>query len=223
MGGGGSAPAAPQLPSPASILKAGYKQYIRFAPEVASVETSLYPKYAQAQYDLQKKYSPLYTDLFRREQEQLNPGVYDLRQRLIAEANAGLDNPIRPELRQEYLNTLRSEIGSNAGSPIGADFVGTNIAKLSEDYRRYYQGLAQSLTNGYPVSTVVPSPVQGSPTGMSADQAVSSAASYGGAMVGAQASMYGAQVAASQRSGSSGIGAGLGLLSNMFFPSGIKF
>ena len=218
MGGGGSAPAAPQLPSPDSILKAGYKQYIRFAPQVAQTEVGLYPVYAQGQYDTQKKYSPLFTDLFKREQEQLNPGVYDLRQRLIGEANAGLDNPLRPELRSEYLNTLRSEIGSNAGSPIGADYVGTNIARLSEDFRRYYQGLAQSLTGGYPVSTVVPSPIQGAPTGMSADQAVSSAASYGGAMVGAQASMYGSQVAASQRGGgSSGLGAGIGLLSKMFF------
>lgn len=218
MGGGGSAPAAPTLPSPGQIIGAGYKQYLKYVDRIADKETALYPKYANAQYQTQKQYSPLFTDLFRREQEQLNPGVYDLRQRLIGEANAGLDNPIRPEVRSEYLNTLRSEIGSNAGSPIGADYVGTNIARLSEDFRRYYQGLAQSLTGGYPVSTVVPSPIQGAPQGMSVDQAVSSAASYGGAMVGAQASMYGSQMAAhSAKSGSSGIGAGIGLLSKMFF------
>jgi hypothetical protein len=59
-------------------------------------------------------------------------------------------------MKQSALDTFRSEIGSNVGSPIGAEYTSRNLAQLGEQYRNNYQNMGLSLLNKFPTQAGSP-------------------------------------------------------------------
>lgn len=140
------------IPSPPS-LSTSINDYIQNYPKIFDLEKQYGPQLAQMDYDLFKQYSPLYTQELANQQKQLNPITYGLQEQLAQIASDGMSGGIPSALKNSYLDQLRAEIGPNAGSGIGADYVSTGLLRLGEDYKNYYQNLGLSLLNRVPISS----------------------------------------------------------------------
>lgn len=140
-----------QVPSPPS-LSSSISDYVANYPKLVDLEKQYSPQLAQLDFDLLKQFGPQLTDYSVAEQQRLTPNTYGLQESLAKIAADGMGAGLPDQLRNSYLDNLRSEIGPNAGSGIGADYVSTNLLRLGEDYKSYYQNLGLSLLNRMPIT-----------------------------------------------------------------------
>jgi hypothetical protein len=149
-GGGSSAPqpvaSVPQPPTYAQTVQ----DYVDNYPKLFGLQQQYAPQEAQLSLDLLNKYGPELTKYYTDQQKELTPYTYGLQEQLAKIASEGSQGGIPTALRNQYNDQYRAEVGQNAGSPIGADYVSNNLARTAQDYNQYYQGLGLSLINKIP-------------------------------------------------------------------------
>lgn len=150
-GGGGSSAPQPvaQVPQPPTYAQS-VKDYVDNYPQLFALQEKYGPLEAQQQLDLLNKYGPELSNYYSEEQQRLTPYTYGLQENLAKIAQDNMMGGIPDALRTSYLDQYRAEVGQNAGSPIGADYVSNNLARTAQDYNQYYQGLGLSLINKIP-------------------------------------------------------------------------
>lgn len=153
--------AVPQAPTLSDLTN----QYIQSLPQIFNAESQYAPQYAELDYNLASQYAPQYASLMQDIQNQLYPNTASLQETLAQQALQGINSPLPDYLKSQYQDALRAEIGPNAGSGIGADYVSTNLLNLGKSYQDYYRDLGLNLTNRMPlVNPQVPgfrSPTEG--------------------------------------------------------------
>jgi hypothetical protein len=156
--GGQSAPAPQQAytPAPAPTAAETTREYYESMPLQYQMQQEYGQKFNQLDYEALQKYTPLVNDLMQAEQQRLSPNQYALNEDLAAQALAGSKADLPSLMKQSALDTFRSEIGSNVGSPIGAEYTSRNLAQLGEQYRNNYQNMGLSLLNKFPTTTQSP-------------------------------------------------------------------
>jgi hypothetical protein len=55
-------------------------------------------------------------------------------------------------MKQQYLSEKNAQLGTNAGSPIGADSLSRGLLQQNEDWKRYYQNLGLSVAGMQPLT-----------------------------------------------------------------------
>jgi hypothetical protein len=147
-----SAPAPVQYYQPAPQPTAGdnLAEQIRLQPELLAARQQYDPQFNQLDFEALKTYTPLVNDLMAQEQQRLSPNQYALNEDLARQALEGSKADLPALMKQSALDTYRSEIGSNVGSPIGAEYTSRNLAQLGEQYRNNYQNMGLSLLNKFP-------------------------------------------------------------------------
>lgn len=149
-GGGGQAQPVASVPQPPTYAQT-IQDYVDNYPKLFNLQKEYGPQEARLGIDLLNQYGPELTQYYTDQQKELTPYTYGLQEQLAQIASEGSQAGIPDRLKSGYLDQYRAEIGPNAGSPIGADYVSNNLARTSEDYNRYYQGLGLSLINKIPV------------------------------------------------------------------------
>jgi hypothetical protein len=163
MGGSDSAPAPQQYyqPAPAPTASDSLAEQIRLQPELLAARQKYDPQFNELDFQALSKYTPLVNDLMAAEQKRLSPNQYALNELLAGQAATGSQADLPSLMKQSALDTFRSEIGSNVGSPIGAEYTSRNLAQLGEQYRNNYQNMGLSLLNKFPTQAQSATP-QGS-------------------------------------------------------------
>lgn len=140
-----------QIPQ-APTMSQNISEYIANYPKLFDLQKQYGPQEAQLGLDLLKQFGPQYDAYESEQQKALTPYTYGLQEQLAKMASENYGAAMPENLRNEYVNQYRAEIGDNAGSGIGADYMGNRMAGAAEDYRRYYQNLGLSLINRMPMS-----------------------------------------------------------------------
>lgn len=143
------------IPS-APTMSQNISEYINNYPRLFELEKQYAPLEAQLELDLLKQFGPEFTEYLTDSQKELTPYTYSLQEDLAKLASERMNGGLPGNLQNAYLDTLRSEIGPNAGSGIGGDYVSSNLVKLNEDYANYYKNLGLSLINRVPVNSISP-------------------------------------------------------------------
>jgi hypothetical protein len=129
------------------------------------------PKFAQSELDLTSQYAPQYKAL----QDSLYPELAKLDTTMTKQAADGVaSTELSPALKNQYLDQFRSEVGDQAGSGVGADYVSRSMLNAGVAQQQYYQNMALSLTGRQPLyqaqSTNIPNMAQGFNYGSVANQ-----------------------------------------------------
>lgn len=151
MGGGDTIiqqPSAPAAPTAAQNMA----DYVNNLPAMYQAQMEWNPKLAQQQLDLTTQFAPQYSTLMKNTNEALYPGITDMNAKLTEQAKTGMDAAVPESMRQQYLDTLRSEVGPNAGSGIAGDYVSRNLLNQQQEYNNYYRNLALTLTGRQPLT-----------------------------------------------------------------------
>jgi len=149
MGCGSSQPSAPtpQAPTPqdsvnawVSALPAVYQAQMQYAPQEAAQQVQI----AQ-QSDL-----PL-AQAAQQAQQALYPQVASLNENLATIANQNMSGQVPAWMKQQYQSDMNSQLGANAGSGIGADYMSRGLMQQNQNWQQYYQGLGSSVAAGMPM------------------------------------------------------------------------
>lgn len=151
MGGSTKVVQPAAAPAPPSVAQSA-QDYVNSLPQIYAAELQYNPLYAQQDYDLAAQYAPMYAELARSAEAGAYPYTAGLQEQLAKQASEGINSPLPDYLKTQYQDMLRSEIGDNAGSGIGADYVSTNLLNLGKSYQDYYRDLGLSVTNRLPLT-----------------------------------------------------------------------
>lgn len=140
-------PTPPPQPSTADAIQA----YVNSLPALYEAQFKYAPMEAQQQVDLANQYAVPLAQAYQQAQEVLYPGTTGLQEQLAKQASQGASGAIPQGLQDQYRSDLLAQLGENAKSGIGADYVSRNLMNQQEDYNRYYQSLGLSLAGRQPL------------------------------------------------------------------------
>lgn len=141
-------PAAPAAPTTASTIQ----DYVANFPQLVALQQQYNPQLAAQDFALAEQYVPKYQQLMQETEAAAYPYTAGLQEQLAKRASEGIGGSLTAQMEQSYRNRLRSEIGPNVGSGIGADYVSRGMIDANQQYQRYFDDLGLSLTGRLPLS-----------------------------------------------------------------------
>ena len=93
-------------------------------------------------YEAQLEYLPQFAELAYGIGEQFYPELTGLTESLAKTAQEGMGTELPDWARAKYLDELRSNVGTNIGSPIAGDYISRGMLEQQENWKRYYQALS---------------------------------------------------------------------------------
>ena len=146
MGSSQAAPQAPTAPSTAS----GVDAWVANMPKVFAEQQRQAPLEAQQQIDLATQYAQPYAEALKTSQETLYPGETKLREGLLSQAQEGMSGDMPQWMKDSYIDTFNANLGTNVGSPIGADYMSRGMLQQQQNWQDQYRNLGQSLIGTQP-------------------------------------------------------------------------
>jgi len=139
---------APQ-PSTADAIKA----WVESMPQVYETQMRYAPLQAAQAIDLYSQYAlPLARADFEANQA-LYPKTHGLQETMAGQAEEGMTATEMPDwMRRQYQSDMNAQLGTNTGSPIGADYVSRGMQNQLFQQQKYYRDLGLSLAGRQPLS-----------------------------------------------------------------------
>ena len=141
-------PTPPPAPSTAEAIQ----QYVQSLPALYAAQLQYAPQEAAQQVSLAQQYAAPLAQAYQTAQNVLYPGTAGLQESLAAQAQAGMTAQVPDSIRQQYRSDLLGQLGTNASSGIGADYVSRNLINQQQQYNQYYQNLGLSLAGRQPLA-----------------------------------------------------------------------
>ena len=127
-----SAP-APTAPDPSAEVNA----WVNALPQVYQTQSQYMPQMAQEQQSIQ---------------QQLYPQVSQLSENLATQANQGMNSTMPSWMTDQYKSDMNAQLGQNASSPIGADYMSRGLMQQNQNWKQYYQNLGLSVSGQQPLT-----------------------------------------------------------------------
>lgn len=142
-------PSAPPQPSTADAINA----WVQAMPTVFAEQQRQAPLEAQQQLSLTQQYATPIAQALQSAQETLYPKTSALQETMAGQATEGMTATSMPDwMRRQALSDMNAQLGSNAASPIGADYVSRGMQKQLFEQQKYYRDLGLSLAGRQPLS-----------------------------------------------------------------------
>lgn len=129
----------------------------QFAPQLMQEQLNLQQgfgdKFANEEYLLQSKYQPLYAALNKNINDSLYPYTSGLQEQLAEQATNGMKAELPEWMKKQYLSNLYSQLGTNAGSPIAANYASTGLLSQQKQFNDYYRDLGLSVAGRQPLTS----------------------------------------------------------------------
>ena len=119
--------------------------YIGAAPEMSKVYGD-WQKLLPSLFNMQQDYGRQMAEQNFNMMQRYAPIASSLGEQLAAQAQQGMQAGVPDYMRNQYLDELRANLGTNVGSPIGAEYTSRNMLNQAQGYRNYYQNMAQQLS-----------------------------------------------------------------------------
>jgi len=161
-GGGGTNVYQPTPPAQPTIGDT-MQQYTESLPALYNAQMQYAPQMVEQQLGLLQDYGAQFGQATQEAQRAMNPETSALQEKLAGQASAGMDEGLSPEEMQMYRDQFAGNLGTNAGSGVGADYMGSSLVQANSQRKDYYRNLGLSLANRQPLAS--PS-VQGQPNMM---------------------------------------------------------
>lgn len=123
-------------------------------PTVFAEQQRQAPLEAQQQLELLQQYGLPISQGLQSIDKALYPVTSGLQETMATQANQGMTATSMPDwMRQSYLSDYNSQLGTNAGSPIGAEYTSRGMQQQLYNQQQQYRDLGLSLAGRQPLST----------------------------------------------------------------------
>jgi uncharacterized protein YukE len=150
--GKGGATVVQSTPPPQITAQQSMEDYIKILPQLYETQFKYAPQEAQQQLELTQQYAGPLAEAYKQAQEQLYPGTVALQEQLATQAQAGMNEGLSAQEREQYGSDIKALLGENVSSPIGADYYGRGLMELDQQRKDYYRNLGLSMTNRQPLT-----------------------------------------------------------------------
>jgi hypothetical protein len=147
-----SAPATPAAPTPAETAE----QYEAALPIYWENQLKYAPLEAQQQVQMAQQYALPLAQAYKQANDVMNPETAGLQEQLAAQAGQGMTQGLSDAERQQYQSDLGAQLGANAGSGIGADYMSRNMLLQQQQRQDYWRNLGLSVAGRQPLTTAQP-------------------------------------------------------------------
>ena len=131
----------------------GIQAWVAAQPTVFAEQQRQNPLEAAQQLALLQQYGLPAAQAMQGIDSALYPNTSKLQESLAGQALAGSTATKMPDwMRENYLNEYNSQLGSNAGSGIGADYVSRGMQNQLFGQQQVYQNMGLSLANRQPLT-----------------------------------------------------------------------
>jgi hypothetical protein len=141
-------PTPTSQPSTAEAVNA----WVQSMPQVYQTQMQYAPLQAQQQVELAQQYAQPLGEAYKTAQAAMYPETSKLQEQLATQASEGMQSNVPDWMRQEYLSNLNANLGSNAGSGIGADYASRGLLQQKQDWQSYYRDLGLSVAGRQPLT-----------------------------------------------------------------------
>ena len=141
-------PAAPQAPTQTSTMS----DYIANYPRLVELQGQQAPIEAQQQLQMLQQYGLPIAEEYKAINEALYPETAALQEQMSGQAMTGMQQGLTDDELAMYRDRFASELGTNAGSPIGADYMSTSLMGANIGRKDYYRDLGLSLADRQPLA-----------------------------------------------------------------------
>jgi len=149
MGGGGyKAPSPPPQPTGAEAIR----EWVNLQPQVFAQQLEFAPKEAAQQVDIAQRYALPLGQAYAEAQKAMYPETSALQEQLATQAGEGMQAEMPTWARDQYLSDLRSNLGTNIGSPIAADYTSRGLMEQNKSWQDYYRNLGLSVAGRQPLA-----------------------------------------------------------------------
>ena len=145
---GGDTPQAPTAPSTGQSVQ----DWASALPQIYQAQMQYAPQQAQQQVSLAQQYALPLAQAYQSAQSSLYPKTTALQENLADQATQGMSSDVPSWMQDQYRSNVNAQLGSNAGSPIGADYMSRGLLQQQQDWKQYYQNLGLSVTGRQPLT-----------------------------------------------------------------------
>ena len=142
---GGNTPQAPTPPTTGQSVQ----DWANALPQIYQTQLQYAPLQAQQQVELAQQYAAPLGQAMQQAQSGMYPLTTALQEKLAGTATEGMDSQMPQD---QYRSNVNAQLGQNAGSPIGADYMSRGLLQQQKDWQRYYQNLGLSVTGRQPLT-----------------------------------------------------------------------
>jgi hypothetical protein len=144
-----STPNPPAPPSSSEQVQA----WVDALPQIFEAQLKYAPKELQQQLEMAMRYMPQFSQLQQQIQEQLYPESTGLQENLAQQAREGMAGGMPDWYKQKSQDYFNANLGTNAGSPMGADYFSRGMLEQEKNWGDYYRNLGLSVTGRVPITT----------------------------------------------------------------------
>lgn len=193
-GAKGKAPAPAYSPPPAPSAADTAKAWADAMPQVYETEIKYAPLQAQSELDLLQKYAAPIGQAYKSAMEELYPETAGLQENLALQARQGMTADMPAWMKDAYRDEYSAALGTNVGSPIGADYMSRGMMWEQKKYNDYYRDLALSVSGRQPLAQPQRAQTGNYSQGFTPESVMSYGAQTYGSNTAAYANMYGSQL-----------------------------
>ena len=140
-------------PAAAPTTQETIDAWVKAMPTVFAEQQRQAPLEAQQQLDLLQKYGLPLSQALQSIDQSLYPQTSGLQEKLAGVASYGSTATQMPDwMRKQYQSDMNANLGTNAGSPIGADYVSRGMQEQLFNQQKYYRDLGLSLAGRQPLA-----------------------------------------------------------------------
>jgi len=150
---GGSKGIAEPNPPAMPTVGESMQDYIKNMPDMYNLQKEYAPKYAADEFENYQRYMPAYTKVQDDMNRELYPEMFEQRDALSAKATEYMEQGMPDWAREEARDIYSANLGTNAGSPIGADYMSTGMMQENEKWKQYGDNLAGNLAGRAPMTS----------------------------------------------------------------------
>ena len=147
-----SSPSAPAAPTTQSSIEDWVENY----PAVFNLQQQYAPQEVQQQIALMQQYALPYAQALKAAQDQLYPNETALTNEMTAKVREGMGGTMPDWAKESYMDTMRAQLGENAMSGAGADYMSRGLLDQQKNWQDYYTNLGLSISGKQPVYNAQP-------------------------------------------------------------------
>jgi hypothetical protein len=121
-------------------------------PTIYQTQLQYAPQQAQQQLDLIQQYGGSTAKALQDAQNSIYPNTGKLQEQLAGQALAGSTADVPDWMKQQYQSNMNAQLGTNAASPIGADYMSRGLLQQKQDWQQYYQNMGLSVAGRQPLT-----------------------------------------------------------------------
>ena len=147
--GGSDTPSAPQPQTTAQSMQDWVANY----PAMFNIQQQYAPQEAAQQVSLAQQYAEPLGQAMKSAQEAMYPNETAFTQQALQQAQTGMNQGLPDWAKSQYMDTMRAQLGENALSGAGADYMSTGLNEQTKNWQDYYRNMGLSIAGKQPIAT----------------------------------------------------------------------